>query len=50
MLKELLLLPTEVGGLRLNRDGSEVFHLVIRNSWWREYGCAAATILNTAYW
>jgi hypothetical protein len=25
MLKELLLLPTEVGGIRLNRDGGEVF-------------------------
>jgi hypothetical protein len=49
MLKELLLLPTEVGGIRLNRDGGDVFTL-IRNSWWREYGCAAATILNMAYW
>ncbi len=26
MLKELLLLPTEVGGIQLNWDGSEVFH------------------------
>jgi len=33
MLKELLLLRTEVGGIQLNWDGSEVFHLVIRNSW-----------------
>ncbi len=33
MLKELLLLRTEVGGIELNWDGSEVFHLVIRNSW-----------------
>jgi hypothetical protein len=31
--KELLLLRTEVGGIQLNWDGSEVFHLVIRNSW-----------------
>ena len=27
MLKELLLLGTEVGGIQLNWDGSEVFHL-----------------------
>jgi hypothetical protein len=33
MLKELLLLRNEVGGIQLNWDGSEVFHLVIRNSW-----------------
>ena len=33
MLKELLLLRTEVGGIQLNWDGSEVFHLVISNSW-----------------
>jgi len=33
MLKELLRLRTEVSGIQLNWDGSEVFHLVIRNSW-----------------
>ena len=50
MLKELLLVRNEVGGIQLNWDGSEVFHLVIGTHRWSEYGCATATILNTTDW